>query len=47
MAQGKTLLILGGGIVAASQLRRTLSHEHRVENTGVRSIVVALCRHLA
>lgn len=33
MTQGKTLLILGGGIggiVAASQLRRALSHEHRV-----------------
>ncbi|MHB1186870.1 NAD(P)/FAD-dependent oxidoreductase [Thiobacillus sp.] len=33
MAQGKTILILGGGIggiVAASQLRRALSREHRV-----------------
>ena len=33
MAQGKTLLILGGGIggiVAASKLRRALSREHRV-----------------
>jgi len=33
MTQGKTILILGGGIggiVAASQLRRTLSREHRV-----------------
>jgi len=33
MAQGKTLLILGGGIggiVAASRLRRALSREHRI-----------------
>jgi len=33
MAQGKTLLILGGGIggvVAASRLRRALPREHRI-----------------
>lgn len=30
MEQGKTLLILGGGIVVASRLRRALSREHRV-----------------
>ena len=33
MAQGKTVLILGGGIggvVATSKLRRALSREHRI-----------------